>query len=84
MYNNLIGEKITIIVSTRGEHLLEYTGTLLSENEEALELANVEIKYFMIAEFAIHKQMFGDAYNKGRNNIERLVLNKRHIISCNK
>ena len=36
MYKDFIGEKVTVIVSSRGEHLLEYKGILKSENENEL------------------------------------------------
>ena len=45
MYESLIGEKVIIIVSSRGENLLEYTGTLLADYEDTVELANVDIAY---------------------------------------
>lgn len=82
MYKNLIGERISVIVSTRGEHMLEYVGTLVSEEGDTIELVNVDVTYFMLAVFDIHKQMFGDNINRGRR-LNKVVLNKQYIISCN-
>lgn len=82
MYKNLIGERISVIVSTRGEHMLEYVGTLVSEEGDTIELVNVDVTYFMLAVFDIHKQMFGDNINRGRR-LNKVILNKKYIISCN-
>ena len=39
MYNDLIGKRVNVIISSRAANLLEYTGTLVSENnEDAKEL----------------------------------------------
>ena len=35
MYKSLIGEKVTVIISSRGDHLLEYIGTLSSESDDS-------------------------------------------------
>ena len=82
MYKNLIGERISVIVSTRGEHMLEYVGTLVSEEGDTIELVNVDVTYFVVAVFDIHKQMFGDNINRGRR-LNKVILNKKYIISCN-
>ena len=49
MYKDLAGEKVTIVVSSRGDNLLEYVGTLSSENGDLLELKNVNISYLMLS-----------------------------------
>ena len=81
MYKSLIGEKVTIIVSSRGDNLLEYVGTLLSENKNAVELKNVEISYLMPN---FQKGIFGGDINKYKENLEKVIINKRYIISCDK
>ena len=48
MYKSLIGEKITIVVSSRGDNLLEYIGTLSSETDDTVELKNVNISLLML------------------------------------
>ena len=48
MFKELIGERVTIVVSSRGDNLLEYIGTLVSENDQTVELENVDISYLML------------------------------------
>ena len=81
MYKSLIGEKVTVIISSRGDHLLEYIGTLSSENNDSLELANVNIQYLMLN---FQKGMFGGNMNVYKTNVDKVVINKRYVISCNK
>ena len=81
MYKSLIGEQVTIVVSSRGDNLLEYVGTLHSENENSLELKNVDISYLMLN---FQKGILGDTINKYKENLDSVIINKRYIISCNK
>jgi hypothetical protein len=81
MYKSLIGEKVTVIISSRGDHLLEYIGTLSSESDDSLELANVNIQYLMLN---FQKGMFGGNMNVYKTNVDKVVINKRYVISCNK
>jgi len=84
MYKSLIGEKVTIVVSSRGDNLLEYVGTLSNENEDTIELTNVDISYLMLS---IQREVFGGLANnmrKYQENLERVIINKRYIISCDK
>lgn len=81
MYKSLIGEKVTVIISSRGDHLLEYIGTLSSESDDSLELANVNIQYLMLN---FQKGMFGGNMNVYKTNVNKVVINKRYVISCNK
>ena len=37
MYKDLIGERVNVVVSSRGDTILEYVGTLSNENEDAIE-----------------------------------------------
>ena len=81
MFKDLIGEKVTIVVSSRGENLLEYIGTLVSENNETIELENVDISYLMLS---FQKGIFGGNINKYKENLDKVIINKRYIISCDK
>jgi ribosome maturation factor RimP len=80
MYKSMIGEKVTVVVSSRGENLLEYIGTLSAVSEDTIELTKVDIQYLMLN---FQKGFFGNI-NGYRKNLDTVVLNKRYIISCNK
>ena len=81
MFKSLIGERVTVIISSRGDNLYEYVGTLSSESEEAIELSNVDISYLMLN---FQKGIFGGDMSKYRENIDKVVINKRYVISCDK
>ena len=80
MYNELIGKRVNVIISSRAVNLLEYTGTLVSENNEIIELSNVNISYLILN---IQKGIFGDNINKYKENVNKVIVNKKYIISCN-
>ncbi len=81
MYESLIGKKVEVIVSSRGENLLEYRGVLSSENEKEIELSNTDVAC-LITNFA--KGLFGgDNIIKYKTNIEKTIINKKYIISIN-
>ncbi len=81
MYSDLIGEKVTIVVSSKGDTMLEYIGTLVSEKEDTIELKNADLSYLMLN---FQKGIFGSNINKYKDNVEKVIINKRYIISCNK
>ena len=81
MFKNLIGEKVTVMISSRGDNVLEYYGTLISENEESIELSNVGISIMMLN---FQKGLFGSNMNKYKEDVEKVIINKKYIISCNK
>ena len=81
MYKSLVGEKVTVVVSSRGDNLLEYVGILSSENEDAIELTNVDISYLMLN---FQKGIFGGNVNKYQENLEKVIINKKYVISCDK
>ena len=81
MYDTLIGEKITVVVSSKSENLLEYVGTLISEQNDVIELVNVDISYLMLN---FQKGIFGGNINKYKEQVEKVIINKRYIISCSK
>ena len=83
MYKNLMGERVSVIVATRGDNILEYIGTLTTETGGSIELTDVEITYFMLAAFQFQKQMFGNLSTSGRN-VDKVIINKDYIISCNR
>ena len=79
MFESMIGERVTVIISSRGDNMLEYVGTLSSENEDAIELTGVDISYLMLN---IQKGIFGGNINQYKENLDKVVLNKNYIISC--
>ena len=81
MYSDLIGEKVTVVVSSKGDTMLEYIGTLVSETEDTLELKDVDISYLMLN---FQKGIFGSNINKYKDNLEKVIINKRYVISCDK
>lgn len=81
MFKNLIGEKVTVLTSTRGDYVLEYYGTIISENEESVELSNVDMSLMMLN---FQKGIFGGNINKYKEDVDKVVINKKYIISCDK
>ena len=81
MYKDLMGERVNVVVSSRGDTILEYVGTLSNENEDAIELTNANISYLMLN---FQKGIFGNTINKYKENVEKVIINKRYIISCDK
>lgn len=81
MYKEFIGSSVTVVVSSRGNNVLEYTGTLSSENEESIILTNANISYLMLD---FQKGFFGNSMNRYKEGLEKVVINKKYIISCNK
>ena len=81
MFKSLVGEKVTVVVSSRGDNLLEYVGTLFSENDDVIELKNVDISYLILN---FQKGILGGNINNYKENIDSVIINKKYIISCNK
>jgi hypothetical protein len=81
MFKELINEKVTVIVSGKGDTILEYNGLLTREEDNILELTNVDISHMMLN---FQKGIFGGNINKYKENIEKVLINKRYIISCSK
>ena len=81
MYKDFIGENVTIVVSSRTDNLLEYIGVLTSEDENTLTLTHVDISYLMLN---FQKGIFGGNINRYKENLDKVIINKRYIISCNK
>lgn len=81
MYKDLIGKDVTIVVSSRGDNLLEYTGKLTREDSDTLELENVRITYLTLN---FQKGLFGNSMYTYKDNLEKTIISKRYIISCDK
>ena len=79
MYKDLINKSVTVVVSSRGDNLLEYTGLLDSESEEGITLINADISCLMLN---FQKGIFGSSMNQYKNNVRKVVINKKYIISC--
>ena len=80
MFNDFIGQVVTVIVSSRADSLLEYTGVLQSENDETIVLSGVNISYLLAN---IQKGVFGDSATRLKVNLDRVIINKQFIVSCN-
>ncbi len=81
MFKELINENVTVIVSGKGDTILEYNGLLVREEDNTIKLTNASISH-MIPNF--QRGIFGGDINKYKENIEEVIINKRYIISCNK
>jgi len=79
MYKSLIGSRVSIFVSSRGDNLMEYVGVMSAENDEAVELTNVNISYLMLN---FQKGIFGNNINVYKTNVSKVIINKKYIISC--
>lgn len=81
MYNEFLNNDVTVFVSPRTEQFLEYKGFLESENEDTITLRNASIKFAMVN---FQKNMFGGGISTMAENIERIIINKKYIMSCYK
>ena len=81
MYSELIGERVTVVVSSKGDTMLEYIGTLVGESDDSIELEKTDISYLMLN---FQKGIFGGNINRYKENLDKVIINKRYIISCNK
>ncbi len=83
MYKDFMGEKVTVIVSSRGEHLLEYKGILKSENENEILLDEMTCSY-LLNNFSKGLMFAGSDSNRFVSDTTMAIINKNYIISCNK
>ena len=81
MYKDFTGKKVTIVVSSRGDNLLEYVRTLQKENDNCILMSDVNISYLMLN---FQKGFFGNNINQYKENLSQVLINKKYIISCNK
>ena len=69
MYNSLLNQEVSIIVSIKGNGVYWYEGILSDEDETTLKLRNVVIRDY-VGMFRI-------------DNLETVIINKEYVISCN-
>ena len=79
MYKDLINERVTVLVATRGDVVLEYEGTLTEENDTEIVLNDASIATMLMS---VQVSMFGKNMTKYREDIDKIVINKKYIISC--
>ena len=79
MYKELINERVTVLVATRGDVVLEYEGTLVEENDTEIVLNNASIATMLMS---VQVSMFGKNMTKYREDIDKIIINKKYIISC--
>ena len=80
MYKDLIGLQVNVVVSSRSENLLEYQGILEKEDENTITIKNAKISYLMVN---FQKGFFGNNLGQYKTEVDKIVINKRYIISCN-
>ena len=79
MYKDLINERVTILVATRGDVVLEYEGTLTEENDTEIVLNDASIATMLMS---VQVSMLGKNMTKYREDIDKIIINKKYIISC--
>lgn len=79
MYKDLINERVTVLVATRGDVVLEYEGTLTEENDTEIVLNDASIATMLMS---VQVSMFGKNMTKYREDIDKIIINKKYIISC--
>ena len=79
MYKDLINERVTVLVATRGDVVLEYEGTLTEENDTEIVLVDATIATMLMS---VQVSMFGKNMTKYRDDIDKIIINKKYIISC--
>ena len=79
MYKDLINERVTVLVATRGDVVLEYEGILTEENDTEIVLNDASIATMLMS---VQVSMFGKNMTKYREDIDKIVINKKYIISC--
>lgn len=79
MYKDLINERVTVLVATKGDVVLEYEGTLTEENDTEIVLNDASIATMLMS---VQVSVFGKNMNKYREDIDKVIVNKKYIISC--
>ena len=79
MYKDLINDRVTVLVATRGDVVLEYEGTLTEENDTEIVLNDASIATMLMS---VQVSMFGKNMTKYREDIDKIIINKKYIISC--
>ncbi len=78
MYKDFVGSKVIVIVTTKGERTLEYTGKLVADNEKTIELENVNIDGLV---YSSQKGMFGNIAQY-KVDVKKAIINKEYIVAC--
>jgi len=81
MYDSLKDEVVTIVISTRGNNLLEYKGVFTNETADTIELTHATIQGLLLS---AQRNFFGDGIAKYQEDLDKVIINKRYIISCHK
>lgn len=81
MYSSLINNEVVVLIAPRTQSILECTGVLCDEDENALKLKNVELNQAMMN---FQKNMFGTELGIYKQNLEEFIINKKYIIACYK
>ena len=79
MYKDLINERVTVLVATKGDVVLEYEGILTEENDTEIVLNDASIATMLMS---VQVSMFGKNMTKYREDIDKIIINKKYIISC--
>ena len=79
MHKDLINERVTVLVATKGDVVLEYEGTLTEENDTEIVLNDASIATMLMS---VQVSMFGKNMTKYREDIDKIIINKKYIISC--
>ncbi len=81
MFESLIRDKVTVDVTEGGGKLLQYVGILVSESDDAIELSNVDI--FYLTKVFINSWS-REELQKYKSGLNKVIINKRYVISCDK
>lgn len=79
MYKDFINQEVSVLVSTRAENFLEYTGELTEETEKTITLKNANI---IFSTGKVNASMFGANALTLKNDIDTTIINKEYILSC--
>ena len=77
MYKELLGKNVTVLVATKGDIVLEYTGTLLSESDTEIELVNASIATMIMN---VQRAVFGSNINKYKEDIDKFNDKEKTIL----
>lgn len=83
MYSELIGRKVTVIIFVGNEKIMKYDGILASQSEEEILLQDASFE-MLIGDYArsLTSSLMGTTNIEYMKNIDRVIINKRYIISC--
>ena len=79
MYKDFIGKKVTVIITTYGDNLLEYNGYLMNEDDDNLILSNVDMGLVM---YKVQRSVFGSGISEYKQSVPKATVNKKYIVTC--